>query len=172
MKDFFKYVFATVVGIIVVGLIWTITMVVSIIGMASAGSSVPVPKDGVLVINLDGTIDERAQDNPLAGLFGNSVLPSSTGLDQMLRAIRNAKENDDIKGIYIEAGALSGVTPATLQEIRQALVDFKTATKTHRVLITCAPLPTPSSSIPTAYSTGRVWPCSRSITKTCSTRLA
>lgn len=128
MKDFFKYVFATVVGIIVVGLLWTIMMIVSIIGMANAGSSVPVPKDGVLVIQLDGSIEERAQDNPLASLIGNSAL-TSTGLDEMLRAIRNAKENEDIKGIYIEAGSLSGATPAALQEIRQALVDFKTSDK-------------------------------------------
>ena len=88
-----------------------------------------VPSDAVVVFKLDGTISERAGDNPFAGLFGNKFMDEELGLDNILRAIKNAKENDKVKGIYMEAGSLGGATPAMLQEIRQALVDFKTSDK-------------------------------------------
>ena len=129
MKDFFKYVLATVVGILVIGLLCTIMMVISLIGMASSSSTSSVPSDAVVVFKLDGTISERAGDNPFAGLFGNKFMDEELGLDNILRAIKNAKENDKVKGIYMEAGSLGGATPAMLQEIRQALVDFKTSDK-------------------------------------------
>ena len=127
MKDFFKYVLATVTGLIIMGLIVTIITVVSIIGMLSS-STVKVPDDCVLVLKLDGSLDERQEDNPLAGLIGNGAV-GSLGLDEVLRSIQNAKENEKVKGIYIEAGTLTGASPAMLQEIRQALVDFKQSKK-------------------------------------------
>lgn len=129
MKDFFKYVLATVVGILVVGLLCTIMMVITLIGMASSSSTTSVPSDAVVVFKLDGSISERATDNPFAGMFGNKLMDEELGLDDILRAIKNAKENDKVKGIYIEAGSFGGATPAQLQEIRQALVDFKTSDK-------------------------------------------
>lgn len=129
MKDFFKYVLATVVGILVVGLLCTIMMVISLIGMASSSSTTSVPSDAVVVFKLDGSISERTSDNPFAGLFGNKIMEEELGLDNILRAIKNAKENDKVKGIYMEAGMFGGATPAQLQEIRQALVDFKTSDK-------------------------------------------
>ena len=128
MKDFLKYVLATVVGIIAVGLISLIMSVISIVGMASSSSTTNVPKDAVMVLKLEGSIEERAEDNPLASIFDNGVFDQQ-GLDVILRAIRNAKENDKVKGIYIEAGSFGGAAPAMLQEIRQALVDFKTSDK-------------------------------------------
>ncbi|MDO4994115.1 MAG: signal peptide peptidase SppA [Bacteroidales bacterium] len=129
MKDFFKYVLATVVGILVVGLLCTIMMVISLIGMASSSSTTSVPSDAVVVFKLDGSISERTSDNPFAGMFGNKLMDEELGLDDILRAIKNAKENDKVKGIYMEAGSFGGATPAQLQEIRQALVDFKTSDK-------------------------------------------
>lgn len=127
MKDFFKYVLATVTGLIITGLIVMLITVVSIIGMLSS-STVKVPDDCVLVLRLEGQLDERAEDNPLASLFGNGAA-GSLGLDEVLRSIHNAKDNENIKGIYIEAGTLTGATPAMLQEIRQALLDFKKSKK-------------------------------------------
>lgn len=129
MKDFFKYVLATVVGILVIGLLCTIMTVITLIGMASSSSTTSVPSDAVVVFKLDGSISERASDNPFAGMFGNKLMDEELGLDDILRAIKNAKENEKVKGIYMEAGSFSGATPAQLQEIRQALVDFKTSEK-------------------------------------------
>lgn len=129
MKQFFKYVFATVVGIIIVGVIMTVMSVVSLIGMASMSSvSEPVKDNSILVLNLSGTISERTEDNPFAELFGNSATQVA-GLDNILKAIAHAKTEDKVKGIYIEAGSFIGAAPAGLQEIRDALVDFKKSGK-------------------------------------------
>ncbi len=128
MKDFLKYTLATVVGMLVVGLIFTIITVISLVGMTSSTGSTSVPDDALLVIKLEGQLQERSEENPLAQLFGNSAL-ASQGLDDMLRAIRNAKENDKVKGIYLEAGTFGGAAPAMLEELRQALVDFKSTRK-------------------------------------------
>jgi protease-4 len=51
------------------------------------------------------------------------------GLDDILKAIKNAKENDKVKGIYMEVGDFGGAAPATLAAVRRALVDFKTSKK-------------------------------------------
>lgn len=125
MKQFIKYVLATVVGIFIVGVILTLISVVGLIGMATMGSSTPTVKDNsVLVIQLQGSIGERSEENPFANLLGNKAL-SSQGLDDILAAIKHAKEDDKVKGIYIEAGTFAGAMPATLQAMRNALVDFK-----------------------------------------------
>lgn len=125
MKQFIKYVLATVVGIFIVGVILTLISVVGLIGMATMGSSTPTVKDNsVLVIQLQGSIGERSEENPFANLLGNKAL-SSQGLDDILAAIKRAKEDDKVKGIYIEAGTSAGAMPATLQAMRNALVDFK-----------------------------------------------
>ena len=130
MKDFFKYVLATVVGIIVVGLLCTVMTVITLIGMASSTSTTSVPNDAVVVFKLDGSISERATEDPFASLLGNNALTSeSMGLDDILKAIKNAKENDKVKGIYMEVGDFGGAAPATLAAVRRALVDFKTSKK-------------------------------------------
>lgn len=127
MKQFLKYVLATVVGLIVVGLIVTLMSVLTIVGM-TAQSTPSVPDDAVLVIRLNGSLVERSKENPLADILGNNALEEQ-GLDDMLKAIRTAKTNDKVKGIYIESGLFGGASPAMLEELRQALVDFKTSKK-------------------------------------------
>ena len=125
MKQFFKYVCATVVGIFVVVVIITILSIMSLVGMASMGNSLTSVKDNsVLVIQLQGIINERSTENPLADLMGNAALKEQ-GLDDILAAIEHAKTEPKVKGIYLEAGTFSGAMPATLQAIRKALVDFK-----------------------------------------------
>ena len=99
MKDFLKYVLATVVGIIVVSLICTILSVITLLGMASK-STKSVPNDAVLVLKLEGSISERSQDNPLGSILGSNT--TQLGLDDILKAIRNAQNNDKVKGIYID----------------------------------------------------------------------
>lgn len=124
MKQFLKYVLATVVGLIVFGLVMAIFSVVTLIGMAGSSSNVKLQDNSVLVIKLNGSIEERSEQNPLASLLGNSGMEQQ-GLEDILSAIQRAETEDDIKGIYLEAGSLSGSTPASLQEIRDALVKFK-----------------------------------------------
>ncbi len=126
MKEFLKYVSATIVAtlimmVVVVGL--AVACIASIISSSDAPS---VKSKSVLVINLSGTITEQAQDNTLSSFFGRET--NQTGLNDILSAIKKAALNDKIEGIYIEIGALSaGYT--TLTELRNALLEFKTSGK-------------------------------------------
>lgn len=127
MKDFFKYTAATVVGIIVFTIVCVALSVMSIIGMvASASATQAVEKNSVLVLKLNGSIDEQGTDNTIGKLTGNYI--PSTGLNDILSAIKKAKDEENIKGIYIDAGVLS-TDYATLQEIRSALEDFRKSGK-------------------------------------------
>lgn len=127
MKDFFKYTAATVVGIIVFTIVCVALSVMSIVGMvASSSATQAVKKNSVLVLKLSGSIDEQGTDNTIGKLTGNYT--PSTGLNDILSAIKKAKEEENIKGIYIDAGLLS-TDYATLQEIRSALENFRKSGK-------------------------------------------
>ena len=127
MKDFFKYTAATVVGIIVFTIVCVALSVMSIVGMvASSSATQAVEKNSVLVLKLNGSIDEQGTDNTIGKLTGNYT--PSTGLNDILSAIKKAKEEENIKGIYIDAGLLS-TDYATLQEIRSALENFRKSGK-------------------------------------------
>lgn len=128
MKEFSKYVFATVVGIIVTFIIFSVLGLMSIIGIiASSEATQSVDENSVLVINLNGAIEEQGvDDNPFNKFMGDNS--DQMGLNEILSAITKAKYNDNIKGIYIEAGGLA-TGYSTLQEIRNALKDFKKSKK-------------------------------------------
>ena len=128
MKDFFKYVLATVVGLVLTSIVMTIICIVSMAGMiASENMSQPVKENSILRIKLQGTINEKGEDtNPLELLSGDEV--QQIALDEALDALKKAAKNDKVKGIYLEGGILSA-TPAELQELRQGLVEFKKSGK-------------------------------------------
>ena len=128
MKQFLKYVLATVTGIVLVLIVVGILGAISLVGLAakSAGST-QVEENSVYTLKLSGMLEERAANNPLAELTGQ--VSDNLGLDDLLTAIRKAKENEDVKGIYIEAGAFSSDTPASAHAIREALLDFKKSGK-------------------------------------------
>ena len=128
MKEFFKYVLATVTGIILVAIIMGILAVISLVGLAaSSASTTNVEDNSVFVLTLSGTLDERAAEDPLATLTGE--VSENIGLDKLLNAIKKAKDKEEIKGIYIEAGLFSSDTPASTHAIREALLDFKKSGK-------------------------------------------
>lgn len=127
MKDFIKNVLATMVGMFGFFIVMGVIGMMSIIGMIASGNAAQnVEKNSVFVLNLSGTISEQGSENPLSLFTGDNSLNS--GLNDILSAIKKAKTNDDIKGIYIEAGALM-TNYATLQEIRNALADFRKSGK-------------------------------------------
>ena len=128
MKDFLKYVLATITGIILLMVIMGILSVISLVGLAASNAgSTPVEENSVFTLNLSGLLDERMQDNPLGMLTGQ--VTENLGLENILKAIKKAKENEDIKGIYIEAGVFSSDAPASTHAIREALLDFKKSGK-------------------------------------------
>lgn len=130
MKDFFKFTLATVTGIILSGIILFILGIVTFFGIASsADSETIVKKNSIMTLDLNGTLVERTQETPFA--FFSEIMGDKEnvyGLDDILSSIKKAKENENIKGIYIQANAL-GASYASLQAIRNALVDFKTSGK-------------------------------------------
>ena len=128
MKDFLKNVLATVVGIIVFFMVMGILGAMSLVGMVAASSATTDVKDNsVLVLNLNGMLEERSETNPLNMLISGNT--NTIGLDDMISAINKAKENDKIKGIYIEAGLFSSDSAASSLAIRKALLDFKKSGK-------------------------------------------
>ena len=127
MKEFFKMVFATIVGLILFSLIMGIFAMMCMVGMVASGSGVKsVDDNSVMVLKLTGSMEERAESSMLS-LFSNEA--SGIGLDDALAAVKKAKENEDIKGIYIEAGMFSSDSYASLQALRRALADFKKSGK-------------------------------------------
>ena len=127
MKDFFKNVAATIVGLFAFGLIMTILGFICIIGMIASSNSKPTLKDNaVMVLKLQGQIEDRSEDNWLGELTGEQF--NNLGMNKILSSIRKAKDEEKVKGIYLETGILES-DYATLQEIRNALADFKKSGK-------------------------------------------
>lgn len=128
MKEFLKYTFATVCGLVLTGVVFTILGIISLAGIvaSSSGTETVVKDRSVFVLELKGNVVERYQENPLMQFLGEDY--TTYGLDDILTSIRKAKENDKIKGIYIDAGAFACQT-ASMQAIRNALVDFKKSGK-------------------------------------------
>lgn len=128
MKDFFKYTAATVVGIFIFMLITGVLGIMCVVGMvASENSAKDVSDNTVLTLNLTGMLEERSEDDFMAQLKGNTT--GTIGLEDAIDAIKKAKANDKIKGIYIEAGMLSADSYASLQTLRNTLLDFKKSGK-------------------------------------------
>ena len=121
---------ATICGIAIFLMITAFFLVISLVGMiASDSASTKVKENSVFVIKLNGTISERAESGtPLDAILGMNDM-SAMGLDDLIASIRKAKDNEDIKGIYLEGGAASFDAPATAQQLRDALKEFKKSGK-------------------------------------------
>ena len=130
MKDFFKFTLATICGIVLLSVITGILFTISIVGIiASDSGSTKVEDNSVFVIKLNGMVQERTmEDDPLSALLNKNDM-ENMGLDDLVASIKKAKENDDIKGIYIEGGTAVFDAPATAQQLRDALADFKSSGK-------------------------------------------
>lgn len=126
MKQFFKSVAATIVGLFAFGIIISILGFVSLMGMVVASSGPSLKDNSVMVMKLQGQIDDQAQDNWLGQLTGEQF--NNLGMNNIISAIKKAKQEDKVKGIYLEAGLVEA-DYATLQEIRHALDDFKKSGK-------------------------------------------
>ena len=123
MKDFFKFTFASVLGVVLAGIIFTIIGIVSLVGMvASSDTETKVQENSIFVLDLEGILSERVEENPLQTLMGEEY--QTYGLDDILASIQKAKDNENIKGIYLQPNVFIAEYPS-LEEIRKALSDFK-----------------------------------------------
>ena len=130
MKQFFKMTLATICGIVIFLMIAGFFLVISLVGMmASDSASTKVEDNSVFVIKLDGSITERSESGTVYDEILNMGDMSAMGLDDLIASIRKAKDNENIKGIYLEGGGASFDAPASAQQLRDALKDFKTSGK-------------------------------------------
>ena len=128
MKDFLKQVAAVIIGVFIIGAFSAIMGIIMLTAMVSTGNQkTPLTDGSILHLNLNGVISERAVENPFAEILNDGSMQEQ-GLDQMLKAIKVAKTNDMVSGIYIEGGT-TGSDFASLEELRKALVDFKESNK-------------------------------------------
>lgn len=105
---------------------FVISIIVVFSMLSSTETETVVKKSSIMMLDLNGSLVERTSDNIFKELFDKE--DSTYGLDDILASIKKAKENDDIKGIYIQATSLNA-NFASLQEIRDALNDFKKSGK-------------------------------------------
>lgn len=126
MKEFFKYVLATITGIIAISIIGIILMFVVIGAIVStAEKQVSVNKNSLLVLDLTQQVVDRAPNDP----FENLDIPGfnqvkTIGLDEIRESLEKAVVDDRIKGIYLKMGMFGGGM-ASVEEVRNMLLDFK-----------------------------------------------
>lgn len=132
MKSFFKYVLATVTGIIISSILLVVVGLIilgAMISSMTADKETVVADNSLLHIDLQHQITERTIPDPFEELdVPGFTTTKSFGLNDILKGIEGAKNDNRIKGIYLDLSAVSA-SFATLQEIRDALLDFKTSGK-------------------------------------------
>ncbi|MDF2479420.1 MAG: protease [Sphingobacterium sp.] len=127
MRSFFKYVLATITGIVISFVILFIVfmgIIGALISSASSEQEVVVKSNSVLFLSFDYDINERNDNNPFGSLNLPGYSTKSIGLDDILGRIRYAATDGSIKGIYIDAGSI-GTGFASLKEVRDELLAFK-----------------------------------------------
>ncbi len=126
MKQFFKYVLATIVGIIVINIIgfFFFAMVIGII-VSSTEKQMTVQDKSLLVIDLSHKVVDRATNYPFDNLEVPGISMEKTiGLNNISKALKNATTDNRIKGVYLKLSVFNGGT-ASAEEIRNMLIQFK-----------------------------------------------
>ena len=128
MRQFLKFVLATIVGMV----LFIIIGIIFLVGLASSATKekkTTIEANSVLRLDLNYTIHEKNEENPFASLGLGSTKPKkSTGLTEIRECIKKAKTDDNIKGIYLDLG-LNDNGLATIEAIRDALIDFRKSGK-------------------------------------------
>lgn len=125
MKQFFKMMFASALGVFIsIGIlmaVWFVMIIGMVSSMTTSVDTLPKPDEKVLKLSLKGSMTEVSSDNPFGNLFGKE---SALSLKDMLAAIEAAKESEQIEGIFLDASYLATGT-ANIDALRRALIDFK-----------------------------------------------
>lgn len=132
MKQFFKFMLASMAGFFLAGflmILFLVFLISGIVGGLQDDGKVKISDHSVLQINLEGPIKERANKNPIEDIgFSGIVINRGLGLDDILKSIEEAKTDNRIDGLFLNINSLeTGL--ATVEEIRNALLDFKTSKK-------------------------------------------
>ena len=130
MKQFLKFTLATIVGIIVTTIIGFLILIGVISAIINFSDKTTTIKDNsILLIDLDKPIMERSTNNPFKNFDFNGMKSNAPiGLDEIIENIKKARDDNQIKGIYLSLPSVQSRI-STIEEIRKALLDFKTSKK-------------------------------------------
>ncbi len=130
MKTFLKMVLAVIAGLILTSLLFFVVMLSVFSGMAAAGKKqVDIPEKTVLVMKTGAMIPDRSRSNPLTMFDPLTMsLTQTPGLNEILKNLKKAAEDENVSGILIENGTMPSGW-ATADEIRTALLEFKKSGK-------------------------------------------
>jgi len=128
MRQFFKFMFASMLGTLLLSVLMFILFIGFIAALGSAfsleGKAPSVPASTVLRISLDQAVLDRGPNDPFNLDFAPFKMSSKLGLDDILNNLEKAKRDDRIRGIFLDLGVVNaGFT--TVKEIRDKLLDFK-----------------------------------------------
>ncbi|GAB4024983.1 signal peptide peptidase SppA [Spirosoma koreense] len=128
MRQFLKYVLATIVGLLLFSFIGFLLLLGVGAALSSSDSKPVISTNSVLKINLDEPVEERSSENPFGNLSPIQTSGDAIGLVELRKTLRDAKEDDNIRGIYLRTEDPAAGW-ASLEEIRNALIDFKQSKK-------------------------------------------
>lgn len=130
MKNFIINVLATLVGLILYSFVGFFLFVgaIGIIASLSGNQEVTIKPNSILHLKFQSEIIDRSSSNELDinALLNNTE--SAVGLNEIIESIERAKTDPNIKGIFIDNDEIDAGM-ATLSEIREAIIDFKTSRK-------------------------------------------
>jgi len=130
MKQFFKFMFASMLGTIITLFLAFLILIGVIVSMiSSAKEEVRVSDNSILHIKLEGVVNDRTSSNPFQGFDLNKMEnKTELGLNEILKILKKAKEDSKIKGIFLDISNIQ-FGMAILEEIRNELKDFKKSGK-------------------------------------------
>ena len=132
MKQFFKFMFASMVGFLIAMLLVIVVFLVftfAVISSLGTEETVYVKNNSVLEIKINYSIPERSSKEPIIRFGTIPSIEKNIGLNDLLKTISNAKYDDKIKGIYLDLDNFNAGGMAKLSEIRNSLLDFKESNK-------------------------------------------
>ncbi len=132
---FYKVVLAAFIGTLIALVInffikvGVVSSMISNLSKSNTETSTTVKPNSVLYMKLNYDIPDRSVDNPFGAIdFQSMESIDATGMSDILRNIEHAKTDPNIKGIYLELSSIPS-SMATLQEIRDKLIEFKESGK-------------------------------------------
>ena len=127
MKSFFKMVFASMLGLFLSFLLLFLFIII-LVSASSGSETIEIKDNSILHLTFGGPIPDRSSDNPFSSLGFNGLGESPMGLNEILDNLDKAAANPTVKGIFLDLTSLNtGI--ASIEEIRNALLDFKKSGK-------------------------------------------
>ena len=132
MKSFFKTLLAVVLGCLItffLGILIFFGMIGAIVSSSSDKEVATIESNSVLHLTFTTPVVDRAVDDPFSNInFMDLKSETKMGLNSLVENLKKAKADKNIKGIYLDLSSIQ-TGAASLQEIREALIDFKTSKK-------------------------------------------